>query len=97
VLDELSAGDEAIRWLRSLPGIGEFFSVLIRYEVDDIDRFPSAKAVRELHWASARDLCLREAHVVRPVDQTREQVAAVGLYRSGDRGGHPFPVLPPPL
>ena len=46
LLDELSAGDEAIQWLRSLPGIGDFFSVLIRYEVDDIDRFPSAKRSR---------------------------------------------------
>ncbi len=43
VLDDLSASDEAVRWLRSLPGIGDFFSVLIRYEVDDIDRFTSAK------------------------------------------------------
>ena len=43
LLNDLSAGDEAIPWLRSLSGIGKFFSVLIRYEVDDIDRFPSAK------------------------------------------------------
>jgi len=43
VLKGLAVGDETVRWLRSLPGIGDFFSVLIRYEVDDIDRFASAK------------------------------------------------------
>jgi hypothetical protein len=32
LLKELSAGDEAVRWLASLPGIGDFYSVLIRYE-----------------------------------------------------------------
>jgi transposase len=32
-----------VRVLRSLPGIGVFLSVLIRYEVGDIERFPSAK------------------------------------------------------
>ena len=43
LLRELAAGDEAVQWLRSMPGIGEFFSVLIRYEVDNIDRFSQAK------------------------------------------------------
>lgn len=43
LIKRLSAGDDAIRWLASLPGIGPFFSVLIRYEVDDITRFPAAK------------------------------------------------------
>lgn len=39
LLLELSRGDERVLWLRSIPGIGEFFSVLIRTEVDDIHRF----------------------------------------------------------
>lgn len=43
LIAELAAGDEAVRWLVSLPGIGHFFSVLIRYEVDDMTRFPNAK------------------------------------------------------
>jgi transposase len=43
MLEDLSRGDEAVQWLRSLPGIGKFFSVLIRYEVDDIQRFREAK------------------------------------------------------
>ncbi len=43
LITELTAGDEAVSWLTSLPGIGEFFSVLIRYEVDDISRFRTAK------------------------------------------------------
>ncbi|HET8998441.1 MAG TPA: IS110 family transposase [bacterium] len=43
MLKQFAAGDEAVRWLSSLPGIDDFFSVLIRYEVDDIDRFATAK------------------------------------------------------
>lgn len=43
MIKELAAGDEAVSWLASLPGIGAFFSVLIRYEVDDITRFREAK------------------------------------------------------
>lgn len=43
LIRRLSRGDEAVERLKSLPGIGEFLSVLIRYEVDDIGRFPSAK------------------------------------------------------
>lgn len=43
LIKDLSAGDEAVNWLSSLPGIGEFFSVLVRYEVDQMARFGSAK------------------------------------------------------
>jgi transposase len=43
LLQELAAGDDAVRWLASLPGIGTFFSILIRSEVDDIKRFREAK------------------------------------------------------
>jgi transposase len=43
LIEELAEGDEAVGWLRTLPGVGEFFSVLIRYEVGEMDRFPSAK------------------------------------------------------
>lgn len=43
LLNRLAAGDEVVRWLRSVPGIGEFFSVLVRYEVEDIERFREAK------------------------------------------------------
>lgn len=43
LIKELAEGDEAVRWLRSLPGIGEFFSVLIRQEVGQMERFPSSK------------------------------------------------------
>ncbi len=42
-IDELAADDEAVRWLASVPGIGAFFSMLIRYEVDEIARFRTAK------------------------------------------------------
>jgi transposase len=43
VIKTLATGDHAVGWLSSLPGIGTFFSVLIRYEVDDISRFRAAK------------------------------------------------------
>lgn len=43
LIKELASGDAAVEWLSSLPGIGTFFSVLIRYEVDDVRRFATAK------------------------------------------------------
>jgi len=43
LIKDLAEGDEAVGWLRSLPGVGEFFSVLIRQEVGEMDRFPSPK------------------------------------------------------
>lgn len=43
LIKQLSADDKAVKWLRSIPGLGKFLSVLIRYEVDNIERFPSAK------------------------------------------------------
>jgi transposase len=43
LIAKLAAGDPAVAWLASVPGIGNFFSVLIRYEVDNIKRFRSAK------------------------------------------------------
>jgi len=43
LIDELSKDDPAVAWLQSLPGIGDFFAVLLRYEIDDIRRFASPK------------------------------------------------------
>lgn len=43
LIQELAKNDPAVPWLKSLPGVGVFLSVLIRWEVDDIKRFPTAK------------------------------------------------------
>lgn len=43
LIAQLAKGDEAVMWLDSLPGIGSFFAVLLRYEIDDVTRFRSAK------------------------------------------------------
>ena len=43
LIDKLAAEDASVKWLISLPGIGPFLSVLIRWETDDIHRFPDAK------------------------------------------------------
>jgi len=43
LIEELSEGDPVIGWLRSIPGIGAFFAVLLRYEIDDIERFCSPR------------------------------------------------------
>ena len=43
LIAQLAKGDEAVAWLGSLPGIGPFFAVLLRYEIDDVTRFRSAK------------------------------------------------------
>lgn len=39
----LAKGDERVRLLKTIPGFGEFFSVLTAYEVDDISRFANEK------------------------------------------------------
>jgi transposase len=43
MIDRLSSGDPAVQWLASVPGIGAFFSVLVRYEMDDVSRFRTPK------------------------------------------------------
>jgi transposase len=43
LIAKLAKGDYIVTWLASLPGIGAFLSVLLRYEVDDMTRFRSAK------------------------------------------------------
>jgi transposase len=43
LIKKLAAQDSSVKWLISLPGIGCFLSVLIRWETDDIHRFPDAK------------------------------------------------------
>jgi transposase len=43
LINKLAAEDPSVKWLISLPGIGRFLSVLIRWETDDIHRFPDAK------------------------------------------------------
>ncbi len=43
LINKLAAQDASVKWLISLPGIGRFLSVLIRWETDDIHRFPDAK------------------------------------------------------
>jgi transposase len=43
LIAKLAAQDPSVKWLISLPGIGRFLSVLIRWEADDIHRFPDAK------------------------------------------------------
>ena len=41
LIADVAAADLAVWWLRSIPGIGKFFSVLIRYEIGRIERFAS--------------------------------------------------------
>jgi transposase len=43
LIERLARGDEAVVWLSSLPGIGKFLSVVLRWEVDNIERFREAK------------------------------------------------------
>jgi transposase len=35
----LAAGDPRVRWVRTVPGMGPFFSVLVAYEIGEIERF----------------------------------------------------------
>ena len=43
LIADVAAADLAVWWLRSIPGIGKFLSVLIRYEIGRIERFASPK------------------------------------------------------
>jgi transposase len=42
-LEELAEADEVVERLRSLPGIGAFLGLVVRYEIERIERFPSPK------------------------------------------------------
>ncbi len=41
LIAQLGKGDDLVHVLKTLPGIGDFFAVLIRYEVDEMRRFNS--------------------------------------------------------
>lgn len=43
IVKELAKGDKKVKLLRSIPGLGPFFSVLVAKEVDDISRFRDEK------------------------------------------------------
>lgn len=43
LIEKLSRGNTKVKLLKTIPGIGEFFAVLISNEVDDISRFSSEK------------------------------------------------------
>ena len=43
IVKELARGDKRVKLLRSIPGLGPFFSVLVAKEIDDISRFRDEK------------------------------------------------------
>jgi len=43
IVRELARGDKKVKLLRSIPGLGPFFSVLVAKEIDDISRFRDEK------------------------------------------------------
>jgi transposase len=43
IVKELAKGDRRVKLLRSIPGLGPFFSVLVAKEIDDIGRFSHEK------------------------------------------------------
>lgn len=82
LLKTLSAGDEAVRWLASLPGIGDFCSVLIRYEIDDIQRFRTAKRFASHTGLVPSTYASGQRVVHGRLTKRGNQVAALGVYRS---------------
>lgn len=42
ILEQLEVNDETVKCLRSIPGIGKFFAMLLRHEIDRIERFPTS-------------------------------------------------------
>ncbi len=43
LIRELASGDKRVKLLKSIPGLGPFFSVLVAKEIDDISRFKDEK------------------------------------------------------
>lgn len=43
IVKELAKGDKKVKLLRSIPGLGPFFSVLVAKEIDDVSRFRDEK------------------------------------------------------
>ena len=41
ILAQLKKNDEIVERLKTIPGIDECFALLIRYEIDKIERFPT--------------------------------------------------------
>ena len=41
-VEELAESDEVVKLLITIPGIGKFSALLVKAEIGDIDRFPSA-------------------------------------------------------
>ena len=86
LIEQLATGDEAVVWLSSLPGIGKFLSVVVRWEVDNIERFGEAKKFASYTglvpstYASSNRNCAWASH------QAGHQVASVGVYRGGYPG-----------
>jgi transposase len=42
ILVQLKENDEIVERLKTILGIGEFFAMLIRHEIDKIERFPTS-------------------------------------------------------
>jgi len=42
ILTQLKENDEIVERLKAIPGIGECFALLIRHEIDQIERFPGS-------------------------------------------------------
>jgi len=42
ILTQLKENDEIVEHLKTIPGIGECFAMLIRHEIDKINRFPTS-------------------------------------------------------
>lgn len=42
ILEQLKENDAIVERLKSIPGIGKFFGMLVRHEIDKIERFPTS-------------------------------------------------------
>jgi hypothetical protein len=71
-----------LKFLKTIPGIGEFFARLIDAEIDDISRSPRRRSLR-LYRACALDLFEWWQNLARQDHQAGQQVAALGFRGSG--------------
>ena len=69
ILAQLKENDEIVERLKTIPGIGEFFAMLIRHEIDKIERFHTTDMLCAYTWSPL--LILPGARLSRQNHQTR--------------------------
>ena len=97
LIEQLAASDEAVPWLASLPGIEKFLSVVIRWEVDDINRFQEAKKFASYTGLVPSTYASANRMVHGRLTKRGNKWLPLGVHRSGDSGRAHVRLSPCPI